>query len=172
MQKLIVLILCAIFFSCRSGEKTTAINDNMMSITGEILQTRDYCGGAAPSDELIEELRTPSPLAGLTLSFKKGSVNTMDVEISHQVTTDENGKFSIRIPSGVYTVLLPSQTDLKIFEPGPLVRITDQEKLREWWVNGFYSVDPQRTMVRQTIHAACDVPIGVPYVSYTGLPRP
>ena len=77
---LIALVVTSSLFACKSTKRHKAVKF-------EIAITSDYCGGAAPPEEMIEEMRTPKPYtgvlyihksqnredAGIELTFEKGS---------------------------------------------------------------------------------------------------
>ncbi len=55
---LIALIVIPFVFACK-------ITKNGKSVKFEIDVTSDYCGGAVPSKEMIEKMRTPTPYTGV-----------------------------------------------------------------------------------------------------------
>lgn len=73
---LTAFICIALFASCKSKKvESTEIVTNNVEFT--FLQTVQYCGGAAPPDELIEKLETPSPIHKQAVYFK--SLDTKEV---------------------------------------------------------------------------------------------
>ena len=160
--------LILIASSCSATKKSS---DNMI-ISGVITHTRTYCGGAAPSEQLLDEYRTPTPLSGLILSIKQGPKNSMDKPIIAEVITDEKGMFKTSLPPGEYILLIPSQTDRTIFNSQKELKITNREELESWWESGIADFNSENTHVEIQLHKKCDVPIGVPYVRSTALPKP
>lgn len=63
--------------------------------------TRQYCGGAAPSKEILEQYETPAPLSNSTVVFREKSTRNEIV-----CTTDNKGKSAILFEPGVYDVYL------------------------------------------------------------------
>lgn len=70
------------------------------TITAKITVTSDYCGGARPSDEMLEQLRTPKPAIRRAIYIKYGSVNTEKTRLIKKVLTDSNGMFTIQLKKG------------------------------------------------------------------------
>ncbi|MBI3233168.1 MAG: hypothetical protein HYZ42_03880 [Bacteroidetes bacterium] len=70
--------------------------------SGRITYTQDYCGGAAPPQDLIEKLKTPKPLANKKIYFKKGRVNGLNKTRIGYFTTDSLGRFNIKLTASDY----------------------------------------------------------------------
>jgi len=103
MKKQIFLLLLVCFSTLVFAKKRT--KSKMVLIQGVITQTSDYCGGAAPSEEMLENLKKPVPLAEKDIYIRIGPKNKPgrggQNPIYKKVTTDENGKFSVMLKSDV-----------------------------------------------------------------------
>ena len=75
----------------------------------EITQTQDYCGGAMPPEEVLEEYRTPKPFAG-TLYIHQNAGRTDDgIALKF-----ENGSATTEgLVRGTYTVFLEKKMDIE-----------------------------------------------------------
>jgi nitrite reductase/ring-hydroxylating ferredoxin subunit len=76
-------------------------------------QTSDYCGGAQPQDEMLEELRLPKPLPNATYYLVRGSKRSS--KVYKKVTSNDLGEVQLNLPAGSYTLLSAEQ--IKAFVP-------------------------------------------------------
>jgi hypothetical protein len=74
-------------------------------VHGMVTQTADYCGGAMPSDEMLEQLKSPKPLADKELFIQIGVRNKPSRKGQNtfykKVMTDKNGAFTVKLKSGL-----------------------------------------------------------------------
>lgn len=102
-MKQYLLSLSIIFFSLSLFAQKKQ-KGKMIRVYGTVTQTSDYCGGAAPSEEILKNLSTPSPLAEKEIYVRTGAKNKPSKSgqnpVYTKVTTDENGKFSVMLKSG------------------------------------------------------------------------
>lgn len=91
MQLLIAVHGCA-------QQKKTA---NMAIVHGVITQTSDYCGGAQPTEELLDRLKTPQPAVGKTIYVVYGTGRQMKRVVYKKLVTDSLGQFSIKLKGGM-----------------------------------------------------------------------
>lgn len=103
MQKLTNLLtfltLAILLKSC------TPISNPTPTITGLIENNRDYCGGAAPPQDLLDQLATYQISSNQTFYVRQGNVNTPFTAVFKTFTTDINGKYNIQLPAGNYAVI-------------------------------------------------------------------
>lgn len=92
-------------------EKLVLGEDKKMTISGQVIVTEDYCGGAAPPDELVENLRKPHPYANAEL-FIRSTAKVKGSTTIGKIRTSENGKFSIDLPVGKYAVVTNSKLSI------------------------------------------------------------
>lgn len=77
----------------------------------ELTYSSSYCGGAAPSDELMQELQTQKPWRNKKLYLKKGSKNTLDSKIFREVITDTSGIIKLQLAPGQYFLVDEEKKD-------------------------------------------------------------
>jgi hypothetical protein len=82
-----------------------------MTITGTVVETHDYCGGANPLPEMLEALRKGTPVANKTFYVRAGSVNSAKQAVLLQFNTDAQGNFKIALPAGDYCIVEESKKD-------------------------------------------------------------
>jgi hypothetical protein len=114
------ILLMSLASACKpsqSGETSsnTPQQGPKHKVTGQVLHTRAYCGGAAPSEEMMERYRTPLPLPGLTLYLRSGRTNITTRAILDSTTTDAEGRFTFNLPAGEYCII----TKARIKPPSP-----------------------------------------------------
>lgn len=85
-----------------------------LTVSGTITQTSDYCGGAAPSEAMLQMLRTPQALEGKKIFVRKGNVNNASKKVLAETVSDANGNFKLELPAGVYCIVFEDKsTDFK-----------------------------------------------------------
>ena len=62
-----------------------------------VTSTQSYCGGARPTDEMMQELNTPKPLPEKKLYIRKGKENSLKEPIIKEVVTNAAGKIDLKI---------------------------------------------------------------------------
>lgn len=103
------------------------------TVSGNVMLTRSYCGGAAPSQEMLDNLRIPIPFEGLKVHARQGTANDLKKPLLRTTTTDANGNYSFQLPAGEYCIIYDERAklpDTKNFEASHL--IYDQECFVEW----------------------------------------
>lgn len=76
------------------------------TVSGLLTQTSDYCGGASPSQGLLDMLQTPQPSPGIKLAVRKGNTNNTRQSIVATAISDENGRFSFSLFPGTYCLVI------------------------------------------------------------------
>ena len=91
----------------QTGETTsnTVSQGPKHKVTGQVMHTRAYCGGAAPSEQMLERYRTPLPLPSLTLYVRSGRTNVISRAVLDSATTDAEGRFTFLLPAGEYCII-------------------------------------------------------------------
>ncbi|MBA3683066.1 MAG: prealbumin-like fold domain-containing protein [Bacteroidetes bacterium] len=136
--KTIVLFILLINSICYSQiNKTKQVSFNL---SGKVTQTSAYCGGAAPSEEMMAEYAKAKPYAGKTFYIRKGNVNSLKKKVILSFKADENGKFSFQLPPGIYSIIQEVQVNKlnvnKYNTKGSLH--ADVECLKKWWLKPYY----------------------------------
>ncbi len=122
-----------------AGKKPT----RRWKVSGKVMQTSEYCGGAQPPEEILEALLKEKPFPNKRLFVRAGTVNKIARPILQSFTTNAEGHFEISLPSGDYCVFEEGKKDqLKIpdfskenekLPPAEAYRLTSEECLRTWW---------------------------------------
>lgn len=94
-------------------------------VKGRAMYRISYCGGAAPSEEMMEEMRKPKIFKG-QLYFVKDKIKT-------KITTDANGHFSCTLPTGKYKIYLAQN------RRGPESFWYDENLDGKWWAQQVFS---------------------------------
>jgi hypothetical protein len=105
---------------------------------GMIYQTTSYCGGAMPSEEILEHLQKPQPFAGKTIYFRSGKNNTLK-KISASAITDSAGRFSVMLKPGTYCIIDSTKFNPLKIPANDAQHIFDTLCLRKSWKNCDYS---------------------------------
>ncbi len=158
------------FFLFFTGCFVPKSSRSFLTLSGKVTFSQEYCGGAAPSEELLQAIRKPKPYVNFKIYVREGVENSLHARIIDSVLTDKDGRFSFTLPPGKYVLLSEYHKDRKIFKPLPNRRISDKKCLEEWWRSGLASLDLQMSVdtLHFHIHKRCFLPEGVPCLFYTG----
>lgn len=143
----VVLILLfsfsLIFYSQTDGRKSKKKSrSNACKITGRVTYTKSHCGGVRLTEEQMNEMRTPRPLAGKKLYIKKGNTNTFDnTKIVAEVTADEKGEFTLELPPGEYLIVDEKKKDTAYYnqilkeysKPTDMYSAADSVCMKTWY---------------------------------------
>lgn len=108
MQKLSFLKLPVAFSLCFSSLMCVTIKQKAVTkfkITGFVMQTESYCGGAPLTRKILDSFNTPRAIPFKKLFIKVGITNKEETTFIDSVISDENGKFSADLPKGNYCVV-------------------------------------------------------------------
>lgn len=118
-----------------------------VTISGTVYEIHQYCGGANPSEEILEAVRRPRPLANYELYVRAGSANALASLVVLKFSSDANGNFQIELPQGEYCVIEAGKKDAlktpdfteenrKLAKTDPTAipySLTSPKCLTEWW---------------------------------------
>ncbi len=88
--------------SCVASSKKTGVAK--FTVTGQLLETQSYCGGAAPTPDIIERGRTPHPVPNKKYYVKKGNGNG-NGKVIDSIVSDGAGNFRIDLEAGTYCLV-------------------------------------------------------------------
>jgi hypothetical protein len=74
-------------------------------VSGSIMQTVSYCGGAQPSQEILDSCNTPKGIPFEKLFVKRGLQNGENSTIVDTILANAAGNFSIDLPAGNYCLV-------------------------------------------------------------------
>lgn len=142
-----------------------------------ITQTHSYCGGAEPTPDILERLRTPAPFEGKTIHLRKGNFNCIHKKIFATATMGATGIISLNLPLGTYSVVGDDKKDkkkyrffLKRFATASASRSAiDKPCLNDWLKQPEAIIEVKEGENRFTInfHHRCDWD-AIPCSSYSG----
>ena len=75
------------------------------TISGTITTSGSYCGGVAPSKEILQKAQAKRPVGGFMVYVKKGTKNNLLSCIVDSTRTDSNGNYSFDLKPGKYILL-------------------------------------------------------------------
>jgi hypothetical protein len=188
MRYLIFLFL-VFSFACR--QKKVSVKDegimvspsevgwevNMYSVSGNVTQSKSYCGGARPTDAILQEITTPKPLANSIFYIRKGKGNNPASDEYISFKTDENGNFDIKLLPGDYVIIEQNRLDssyyfsvLKTYSKETDSYSNADTLCMQKWLSGslaqFTVKDADVKNISWDIHSGCYV--NVPCVHYKG----
>jgi len=152
---------------------TSTTSSERYTVSGKVMQTFPYCGGAAPSEEMMKSLRAPKPYGGKIFYIRKGSVNDLKAPIMGSFTVNGAGEFSFELPPGTYSIIQKEQLktlDLKQFKSGTWEK-ADENCLKEWWAKPYHLLEIKDKNLGELsfiFHRKCFVNSDIPCIYYRG----
>ena len=149
------------------------------NVTIQVWETSQYCGGARPTDEMLNAIQTPKPLAGQLCFIRKNETNSTSSTPIASATSDANGKINVTLASGTYCVVFPNKVDsaaykmylTKFGEATSNYSAIDKKCLDKWFQTPehvFSISDPKQPFQTEfTIHRSCSWNT-IPCVDYSG----
>ena len=173
------LFISLLFFNCSPKQKATSEKNSgksttakSVTVSGSITQTNAYCGGARPSDEMLQELATPRPFPNKKMHVIKGETNTTAHEIILSFTSDSVGGFSFKIVPGTYAIIVDEQAqapDSKKYT-SQLVK-ADETCFKDWWAKPYYLLEVGTANMKGLsfqFNHRCFVQYDIPCLRYDG----
>jgi len=150
-----------------SGKETNESSlEKLFSVSGFVTHSNSYCGGARPSDAMLNEITTPKPLANVTYYVRKGTMNNVNEKVVLSFTTDSLGKFEFQLPVGDYIIIEQNRLDstyiksvYKKFEkPSESYSPVDMKCLNKWLSESLFQFKVESDKIENItwdIHKAC-----------------
>ena len=160
--------------ACAGTEVKTSSENKPLMVSGKIETSESYCGGAAPPEELLQELQRKKPNSGYKLYIKEGKVNDLKAPIIDSVLTNKDGEFMFNLLPGEYVLLSSNHLNRAVFtrfQDDKYIRINDMDCLETWWQNGMakLKLDNQPTdTIYFHLKKECFLPLGIPCLAYNG----
>ncbi len=139
------------------------------AVSGKVVETSDYCGGAAPTEEVLAALRQEKPFPNKELFVRVGMVNETSRPILQKFVSDAQGNFKISLLPGDYCVVEGDKKDrLKMSESakGSRKEAASQAACLEQW---YRTCDKALKVGKQNLrgvaikfHRACNPPCATP----------
>jgi hypothetical protein len=155
----------------QAAKKAVKKGAGSFMVSGQVNQIYPRCGGARLSPKQSEEAATPQPYSGKKFYVRKGNTNTTTAPIAASFTSDENGKFSLRLPAGTYSIIVEEQLNTIQAEDYRKDDISvDETCLKEWWSKPYQLITVKKNIVNLnfTFRKRCFIPSDVPCLKYTG----
>ncbi|MDG1720879.1 MAG: hypothetical protein P8I31_06465 [Bacteroidia bacterium] len=153
MKFIFFLITTLFFVSCKSTSIDRSIKFNLTN-------TSDYCGGAMPNEDLIDDLNTPKPFNGVIYIHK--DPERKDKGIAQKF---KNGKASISgLVNGEYLLFEHPAIDIEELEKNDKTENNQPQGIMEseckfmknFQVLEVVSIDQETKDVSINIHLSCD----------------
>ena len=131
------------------------------TIQFEFLHTQDYCGGAYPPEELLEELKTPSPYSGTLYVHQNKDRSDKGIQLQFvEGKVAQEGFVEGTYYMFLYPKYTPSEIESSPVSPsdGPTPECFEKRSLT---VLTSFEISRESTEIKKTIHIACD-PCGLP----------
>ena len=146
MKYLILALVSTLFFHCQppaassspvvasttKSQAEDAKNPKTFRLSGKVVYTRSYCGGAPPSHETMEELQKPIPLANFEMHARPGNVNDQAIKVAYTTRTDKEGNYHFDLPPGEWCIITGEKAvnfGIAMNDPN---RLVDQECIEKW----------------------------------------
>lgn len=101
MKGNLVVCLMLVALAACTAQKNKA---KMYIVTGTVTQTAQYCGGANPGQEMLNELEKPRPLADKVLWVRSGTTNNLTKPVL-KTKSDPYGNFTLILKAGKYCLI-------------------------------------------------------------------
>lgn len=142
------------------------------TISGKVTQSSQYCGGAEPDPEILQQMNAKQKYAGKKFYIRKDTLNSSKKPIELSFTSDANGNFSFQLPPGTYMILLEEQIkepDVKKYN-SPSQNV-NEKCLTDWWKKPYYVLvigDKDITGLDFHFYHRCFINTDIPCLSYIG----
>lgn len=85
-------------------------------VTGTVMQTHAYCGGAQPTPERMAEITKARVFPNKKCFIRPGSKNDPTKKPIASFVSDSAGNFSIDLPEGTYCIVDEKKNDRKFYD--------------------------------------------------------
>lgn len=149
----LIAFISASIFACASqkngASKDVTTKNEKIDVTLNVTLTSNYCGGAAPSDDMIAKLKEPKKFSNKSfyISSKKGLQEDMK-----ELKTSVDGVISTTLANGTYFIFLPEKKTTK--HSGKDRSESDCDKWKNT-PNGTFTVS-ENNSISLNIHKTCD----------------
>lgn len=155
------------------GAESTKAEQKKQRLSGKVTITYSYCGGAAPTEEMMTELAKPQPYVGKVFYVRKGNRNTLASKIVTHFTTDSLGAFSVQLPAGTWSLIQEEQVkEINSSKyKNTASQQVDMDCLKKWWSEPYEIIeikDSAITDLQFSFHRRCFIDSDLPCINYTG----
>jgi hypothetical protein len=143
------------------------------TISGTITTSGSYCGGVAPSKEMLEDAQATRPISGFMIYVKKGTENKLSSCIVDSTSTDSKGNYSFDLRPGKYVLLQKEQLNkdvYKTYEASKWLQ-ADVDCMKLWWEKGLSTITVEKENIDSLnfhFQKRCFIPLGISCLRYSG----
>lgn len=142
------------------------------TLSGKILMVESYCGGAAASREMLDEIRKPKPCLEKYFFIKKGDANSAKNPVIDVINVDSLGNFSFQLKQGSYCIIQDFQTkplQLENYKSVMNFEYQGDDCMRKYWADCYQTIDLKENIndLIITVYKKC-FGAGNPCMIYTG----
>jgi len=143
------------------------------TISGTITTSGSYCGGVAPSEEMLQDVQATKPMSGFVIYVKKGTKNKLSSCIVDSTYTDSKGNYSFDLRPGNYVLLQKEQLNKDVFETYKQSKWmqVDLECMQLWWEKGLTTITVDAESINNLnfhFQKRCFIPLSIPCLRYYG----
>jgi hypothetical protein len=142
----------------KSDPKISINDQKTFVVSGTVMYTKGYCGGAAPSPELQAEYKLPKPRFGQEVLVRTGETNNLGARILARTTTKEDGSFTFDLPPGDYCIIIAQKESIDLIPTDGEYITVDKDCYKKWMEGcdaSFRLRDRDVTGIKITLHEAC-----------------
>ncbi len=155
------------FFLAFSLYSSLCLNAQAFKKVFNMTTTADYCGGAAPPEDLLKELATQKPDANKIFYLIKGSKNKKGIKIIQRLVTNKQGVIEVVLPIGNYGLL--NETQIKPLKK-PIINASESWDVaclkQNWEIPQFKFVVKDTNIFNFNRHETC--PYNKPCLTFKG----
>lgn len=123
-----VLLFGLVLMACGcKNKKNAASKSDEVTVVINVTRSGVYCGGARPTDQMLEEIQSAKPFADKAIYVRLGAENDLSKKVVATAKTGADGKVILSLPLGTYSLVDDSRKDdvrykalLKQFETPPM----------------------------------------------------
>lgn len=151
---------------------TIAQTKQKYTVSGKVRHSFAYCGGAAPSEEMMAEFTKQKPYAGKTFYIRKGKTNNVKAKVILSFKADTAGNFSFQLPPGIYSIIQEPQVkklNIKFYKKQHIT--ADESCLKTWWEKPYYILEVKDKNINGLdfkFHHPCFISDDIPCLQYNG----
>jgi hypothetical protein len=159
-----ILLLIVIGLACSN---ILCAQSKKITMQVKATTTSSFCGGAQPTEEIMERMRAPRPINETKFYIIKGAINKSNRKIIDSFTTSPLGEANIRLLAGTFSIIEAKQilsfTPLKDSQH----QTWNNECLLEKWQTPLITFKAKRNkLISFNIHKPCS--FSMPCGKYTG----
>ena len=141
-------------------------------ISGHVSQSSSYCGGARPTQEMLDKIAIPVAYPNKKFYIRKGKTNSLNLKFLKTFNSDKDGNYTIRLPKGIYSIILEEQLkEINIGDYTTTNQQVDTNCINEWWSKPYYLLEVNNKNIDHLdfdFHHRCFVTNDIPCLNYVG----